>query len=241
MGAMTYLPAYMQYVNGLSATASGFRTLPLVVGLFITSIISGQVVGQTGKYKYFPIAGTAVTALGLYLMSTMDRHTGFWTQSLYMFVLGLGLGLAMQVLTIVVQNTVPYTDLGTATSGVTFFRTVGSTVGTSMFGTLYSNRLGPNLRTALASDPGVPPAAAGNPQLLHKLPHAQAIPIIDAYADTIANMFRWAVPIALLGFVVAWFLKQVPLRDTARADASDVGAGFSMPDSADRVVRLEHA
>ncbi|MFI5779131.1 MDR family MFS transporter [Nocardia sp. NPDC051570] len=241
MGAMTYLPAYMQYVNGLTATASGFRTLPMVVGLFITSIISGQVVGQTGHYKFFPIAGTAVTALGLYLMSTMDRDTGFWTQSLYMFVLGLGLGLAMQVLTIVVQNTVPYTDLGTATSGVTFFRTLGSTFGASVFGTLYSNRLGPNLREALARDPGVPPAAAGNPQLLHKLPHIQALPIIDAYADTIGYMFRWAVPVALLGFVVAWFLKQVPLRDTVRAEAGDVGSGFSMPDSADRVGRLEHS
>ncbi|MCM6778157.1 MFS transporter [Nocardia sp. CDC159] len=241
MGAMTYLPAYMQYVNGLSATASGFRTLPMVAGLFITSIISGQVVGQTGKYRYFPIVGTAVTALGLFLMSTMDRHTGFWEQSLYMFVLGLGLGLAMQVLTIVVQNTVSYTDLGTATSGVTFFRTIGSTFGASIFGTLYSNRLGPNLQTALANDPGVAPAPAQNPQLLHKLPHAQAIPIIDAYADTIGYMFRWAVPFALLGFVVAWLLKQVPLRDAARADAGDVGAGFSIPDSSDRFARLEHS
>ncbi|MGV9680207.1 DHA2 family efflux MFS transporter permease subunit [Nocardia sp. NPDC003482] len=241
MGALTYLPAYLQYVNGLSATASGFRTLPMVVGLFITSIISGQIVGRTGKYKVFPIAGIAVTALGLYLMSTMDRTTGFWTESAYMLVLGLGLGLAMQVLTIVVQNTVPYADLGTATSGVTFFRTLGSTFGASVFGTLYSNRLTPNLREALANDPGVDPAAAGSPQLLHRLPYERAVPIIDAYADTIAYMFRWAVPVALLGFVVAWFLKQVPLRDTVRADASDVGSGFAMPDSSDRVVRLEHS
>ncbi|MFF0494692.1 DHA2 family efflux MFS transporter permease subunit [Nocardia sp. NPDC004068] len=241
MGALTYLPAYLQYVNGLSATASGFRTLPMVVGLFITSIISGQIVGRTGKYKVFPIAGIAVTALGLYLMSTMDRTTGFWTESAYMLVLGLGLGLAMQVLTIVVQNTVPYADLGTATSGVTFFRTLGSTFGASVFGTLYSNRLTPNLREALANDPSVDPAAAGSPQLLHRLPYERAVPIIDAYADTIAYMFRWAVPVALLGFVVAWFLKQVPLRDTVRADASDVGSGFAMPDSSDRVVRLEHS
>ncbi|MFJ1460246.1 MDR family MFS transporter [Nocardia sp. N2S4-5] len=241
LGAMTYLPAYLQYVNGVSATASGVRTLPLVVGLFTTSIISGQVVGKTGKYKYFPVAGTAVMALGLYLMSTMDRTTGVWLESLYMLILGLGIGLAMQVLTIVVQNTVPYTDLGTATSGVTFFRTVGSTFGTAIFGTLYSGRIGPNLERALAQDPGVPPAAAGSPQLLHKLPEAQRIPIVDAYAQTIDYVFRWVVPVAVLGFLVAWFLRQVPLRDSARAEATDVGGGFAVPDSTDRAVRLEHS
>ncbi|MBB5914980.1 EmrB/QacA subfamily drug resistance transporter [Nocardia transvalensis] len=241
LGAMTYLPAYLQYVNGVSATASGLRTLPLVVGLFTTSIISGQVVGRTGQYKYFPVAGTAVMALGLFLMSTMGRETGFWLESLYMLILGLGIGLAMQVLTIVVQNTVPYSDLGTATSGVTFFRTVGSTFGTAIFGTLYSSRIGTELSAALAGDPGVPPAAAGNPQLLKQLPEQQRIPIIDAYAHTIEYVFRWVVPVALLGFAVAWFLKQVPLRDSARAEATDVGAGFSMPDSVDRVVLLEHS
>ncbi|WP_063001342.1 MDR family MFS transporter [Nocardia mikamii] len=241
LGAMTYLPAYLQYVNGVSATASGLRTLPLVVGLFTTSIISGQVVGRTGYYKYFPVAGTAVMAVGLYLMSTMGRTTGFWLQSLYMLILGLGIGLAMQVLTIVVQNTVPYQDLGTATSGVTFFRTVGSTFGTAIFGTLYSNQLEPNLRQALTEVPGVPPAVAQSPQLLHQLPYAQAIPIIDAYADTIDYVFRWVVPVAVVGFVVAWFLKQVPLRDSVRAEAADVGGGFSVPDSPDRAVRLEHS
>ncbi|MBF6171741.1 MDR family MFS transporter [Nocardia blacklockiae] len=241
LGAMTYLPAYLQYVNGVSATASGVRTLPLVVGLFTTSIISGQVVGKTGKYKYFPVAGTAVMALGLYLMSTMNRTTGFWLESLYMLILGLGIGLAMQVLTIVVQNTVPYSDLGTATSGVTFFRTVGSTFGTAIFGTLYSSRIGTNLGGALAQNPEVPPAAANSPQLLQRLPEQQRIPIVDAYADTIDYVFRWVVPVAVLGFLVAWFLKQVPLRDSARAEAADVGGGFAVPDSMDRTVRLEHS
>ncbi|MBO0853698.1 MAG: MFS transporter [Nocardia sp.] len=241
LGAMTYLPAYLQYVNGVTATASGVRTLPMVVGLFTTSIISGQVVGRTGKYKYFPVAGTAVMALGLFLMSTMGRTTGFWLQSLYMLILGLGIGLAMQVLTIVVQNTVPYHDLGTATSGVTFFRTLGSTFGTAIFGTLYTNQLAPNLREAMLRAPGAPPAAAQNPQLLHKLPSAQALPIIDAYAHTIEYVFRWVVPVAVVGFLVAWLLKQVPLRDSIRGEAADVGGGFSVPDSGDRILRLERS
>ncbi|RJO79391.1 MFS transporter [Nocardia panacis] len=241
LGAMTYLPAYLQYVDGVSATASGVRTLPLVVGLFTTSILSGQIVGSTGRYKYFPVAGTAVMAVGLYLMSTMGRTTGFWLESLYMLILGLGIGLTMQVLTIVVQNTVPYAQLGTATSGVTFFRTLGSTFGTAIFGTLYSNQLKPNLTEALLEVKVVPPATAANPQLLRELPSQLANPIIDAYATTINHVFQWVVPVALLGFVVAWFLKQVPLRDSTRSAAGDVGDGFSVPNSPDRVVLLECA
>ncbi|WP_370012346.1 MDR family MFS transporter [Nocardia cyriacigeorgica] len=241
LGSMTYLPAYLQYVDGVSATASGVRTLPLVFGLFATSILSGQVVGKTGRYRWFPIAGTAVMAIGLFLMSTMGRNTSIWLESLYMLILGLGIGLAMQVLTIVVQNTVPYAQLGTATSGVTFFRTLGSAFGTAVFGTLYTNKLDPELAGALTEVRVVPPEVAANPEALRALPPEQADPIIDAYAAAIDHVFLWVVPVALAGFVVAWFLKEVPLRDSARADASDVGEGFSVPDSADRVVLLERA
>ncbi|MEV2224288.1 MDR family MFS transporter [Nocardia vinacea] len=241
LGSMTYLPAYLQYVNGVSATASGIRTLPLVVGLFITSILSGQVVGKTGRYKYFPIVGTLVMALGLYLMSTMGRNTGVWLESLYMLVLGLGLGSSMQVLTIVVQNTVPYAQLGTATSGVTFFRTLGSAFGTAIFGTLYTNRIGPNLADALTQVRVVSPEVAADAKSLRALPSEVSAPIIDAYAESIDHVFLWVVPVALAGFVIAWFLKEVPLRDSSRAGATDVGEGFSMPESPDRVVLLERA
>ncbi|MEU5762466.1 MDR family MFS transporter [Nocardia sp. NPDC047648] len=241
LGSMTYLPAYLQYVDGVSATMSGVRTLPLVAGLFTTSILSGQVVGKTGRYRYFPIAGTLVMALGLYLMSTMGRTTGTWLESLYMLILGLGIGLAMQVLTIVVQNTVPYAQLGTATSGVTFFRTLGSAFGTAIFGTLYSNEIGPDLAAALVRVGVVTPAVAANPQSLRALPAEQSAPIIDAYADSIDHVFFWVVPVALAGFVIAWLLPEVPLRDSARAGAGDVGEGFSVPDSPDRLVQLERA
>ncbi|RMI32567.1 MDR family MFS transporter [Nocardia stercoris] len=241
LGAMTYLPTYLQFVDGVSATQSGFRTLPLVAGLMFTSILSGQIVGRTGRYKIFPILGTAVMAVALWLMSTMGRDTGTLRESLYMAVMGLGIGLAMQVLTIAVQNTVPYSDLGTATSGVTFFRTLGSTFGTAIFGTLFANRIGPNLRDALAKVPEVPPAVAQSPQLLRKLPLAQALPIIDAYAEAINYVFEWVIPVAVLGFVVSWFLKEVPLRGAARAEAPEMGNGFAAPDSPDREVLLEHS
>lgn len=241
LGSMTYLPAYLQYVDGATATISGVRTLPLVVGLFITSIFSGQVVGKTGQYRYFPVVGMAVMAVGLGLMSTMGYETSIWLESLYMLILGAGLGLSMQVLTIVVQNTVPYADLGTATSGVTFFRTLGSAFGTAVFGTLYTNQSTTALENALRQTPGVSPEVAANPKLLRELPHEQAAPIVDAYAQSIDHVFRWVVPVALVGFVVAWFLPQVRLRDSARHGAGDVGEGFSVPDSPDRVVQLERA
>ncbi|MGY0503626.1 DHA2 family efflux MFS transporter permease subunit [Nocardia sp. FBN12] len=241
LGSMTYLPAYLQYVDGATATISGVRTLPLVVGLFITSIFSGQVVGKTGQYRYFPIVGMAVMAIGLALMSTMGRSTSIWLESLYMLILGAGLGLSMQVLTIVVQNTVPYADLGTATSGVTFFRTLGSAFGTAVFGTLYNNESKPALAGALQQVPGVSPEVVANPKLLRELPLEQSAPIIDAYANSIDHVFRWVVPVALAGFVVAWLLPQVRLRDSARHGAADVGEGFSVPDSDDRVVQLERA
>jgi len=240
LGAMTFLPTYLQYVSGVSATESGFRTLPMVLGLLVSSVFSGNVVATTGRYRLFPVAGSAVMALGLYLMSTMDAGTGVWLESLYMLVLGLGIGLSMQVLTIVVQNTVPYTQLGTATSGVTFFRTVGSAFGTAVFGTLYSNKLETELASALAES-GIPAAAAQSPAAVRALPAQQAVPIIDAYATSITSVFLWVVPVAVFGFVVAWFLKEVPLRDSSRASAPDMGEGFAVPDSPDRVAQLERA
>ncbi|NBE51458.1 MDR family MFS transporter [Streptomyces boluensis] len=236
LGAMTFLPTYLQYVDGDSATVSGVRTLPMVAGLLIASIFSGNVVSKTGAYRIFPIVGSLVMALGLYLLSLMSADTSSWLESLYMFVLGAGIGLCMQVLTIAVQNTVEYADLGTATSGVTFFRTLGSAFGTAVFGTIYANTLEPNLTAGVVeaarlggTEPAELAQAAQSPQGLHSLPDAQAEPLIEAYADTLQTVFLLTVPVAVLGFLVALFLKQVTLRDSARMTSSDMGEGFSAP------------
>ncbi|MEU8760529.1 MDR family MFS transporter [Streptomyces sp. NPDC048659] len=239
LGAMTFLPTYLQYVDGDSATVSGFRTLPMVVGLLIASIFSGNVVSKTGHYRTFPIVGSLVMGVGLYLLSLMGPGTSTWLESLYMFVLGVGIGLCMQVLTIAVQNTVDYADLGTATSGVTFFRTLGSAFGTAVFGTIYANALKPNLTEGTAEaatraaglglDPAAVAKASQSPAGVHALPDRVAEPIVQAYADTLHTVFLWTVPVAALGFVVALFLKQVALRDTARASAPDMGEGFASP------------
>ncbi|MFD4570786.1 MDR family MFS transporter [Streptomyces sp. NPDC058417] len=248
LGAMTYLPTYLQYVDGDSATISGVRTLPLVIGLLIASIFSGNVVSKTGRYRLFPIVGSLVMGVGLYLMSLMGPGTGVWLESLYMFVLGTGIGLSMQVLTIAVQNTVDYADLGTATSGVTFFRTLGSSFGTAVFGTIYTNALTPNLRDGIASataagdvDAATVTRAATSPEGLHDLPSTAAEPIIQAYADTIHTVFLWTVPVAALGFLVALFLKQVRLRDSARMTSTDMGEGFGSPADANSRRVLETA
>ncbi|MCI3906378.1 MFS transporter [Streptomyces spectabilis] len=245
LGAMTFLPTYLQYVDGDSATISGVRTLPMVVGLLIASIFSGNVVSRTGTYRIFPIVGALVMAAGLFLMSLMGSATSAWLESLYMFVLGVGIGLCMQVLTIAVQNTVAYADLGTATSGVTFFRTLGSAFGTAVFGTIYANTLAPNLRdgVAEAARTGAAPEAviakaSQSPEGLHELPDAAAAPLVEAYADTIQTVFLWTVPVALAGFVVALFLKEVELRDSARMSSNDMGEGFASPSSAGDSARL---
>ncbi|MEU6018739.1 MDR family MFS transporter [Streptomyces sp. NPDC047515] len=245
LGAMTFLPTYLQYVDGDSATLSGVRTLPMVVGLLAASIFSGNVVSKTGRYRVFPIVGSLVMAVGLYLLSRMGPDSGVWLESLYMLVLGVGIGLSMQVLTIAVQNTVDYSDLGTATSGVTFFRTLGSSFGTAVFGTIYANALKPNLTDGVAAaaraggDPAVLAKAAQSPHGLHALPGAQAAPLAQAYADTLHTVFLWTVPVAVLGFVVALFLKEVKLRDTARVGSTDMGEGFAQPSAGDSARLLE--
>jgi EmrB/QacA subfamily drug resistance transporter len=231
MGSMTFLPTFFQYVEGDSATASGLRMLPLVLGLLITSVFAGNVVGRTGRYKVFPVAGSLVMTLGLLLLSRMDPDTGGWVAALFLFVLGLGIGLSMQVLTIIVQGSVVYADLGVATSGVTFFRTMGSAFGSAVFGTLYANFLGDRLPGALAQSPGVTPADVATPGALHALDPALVRPVVDAYADALSLVFAWAAPVALVAFVLALFLPQVRLADSVAQAAGDLGTGFGAPES----------
>jgi EmrB/QacA subfamily drug resistance transporter len=240
LGAITFLPTYLQYVKGVSATSSGLRTLPLVAGLLITSIATGTLVGRTGRYKIFPVVGFFVMAIGLFLLSRLSPGTSFWVMSGAMFVLGIGIGLSMQVLTIIVQNTARYSDLGVATSAVTFFRTLGSSFGTAVFGAIYSNGLASRLTSALARSPGVNPKAIKTPETLHRYPDSAIRLILSAYSDTLHVVFLWGVPVAALAFVVSLFLKQVPLREAARADTSDMGGGFGMPDS-DSMQQLERS
>lgn len=226
LGALTFLPTFMQFVDGASATESGLRTLPMVAGLLITSMGSGALVGRTGRYKIFPVLGTAIMAIGFVLLSQMNAATPLWRQSLDLFILGTGIGLCMQVLILTVQSTVDFTDLGVATSGVTFFRTIGSSFGAAIFGSLFANFLAGRIGPALTAG-GAPASAAASPQELHRLPTEMAAPIIDAYADALGRVFLFAAPVAAVGFVLALMLKEVPLRELETA--VDLGEGFGVP------------
>jgi EmrB/QacA subfamily drug resistance transporter len=235
IGSITFLPTFLQYVNGVSATTSGLRMLPMVLGLLATALASGTIVSKTGRYRPFPILGSAITAVGLYLLSLMGAHTSFWIESLFLLVLGAGIGLIMQILTLVVQNTAAYSDLGTATSGVTFFRTLGGSFGASIMGSIYSNGLKERLATALASA-RVPASSVSSPDLVKKLPaHARDL-VITAYAQSLQHVFLFAVPLALVAFVLALFLPQVTMRGVAKV--SGVGDGFAVPEGSDNEHQL---
>jgi MFS family permease len=227
LGALTFLPTYMQFVDGVSATASGLRTLPMVAGMLITSVGSGVLVGRTGRYKIFPIIGTAVMAAAFLLMSRMDASTGALLQALYLVILGAGIGLCMQVLVLIVQNTSTFEDLGVATSGVTFFRTIGSSFGAAIFGSLFTNFLHSRVGPAIAAS-HAPAVAASSPEALRRLPRDIAAPLVTAYADALTRVFLWAAPVAVVGLILALFLREVPLRDIGNSTA-DLGDGFAMP------------
>lgn len=215
-GTVTYLPLFLQVVNGASAQSSGLQLIPMMGGLLLTSIGSGALISRSGRYKIFPILGTAITAFGLFLLSTMGASTGATTAAVFMFVLGLGLGMVMQVLVIAVQNAVDYSELGVATSGATLFRSIGGAVGTAIFGAIFTNRLGVNLVKYLPS--GVTPdqlaEAQGNPQALNKLPADVHHGYVLAYAHSLQTVFLIGVPIAILAFALTWLLTEHPLRQS---------------------------
>lgn len=220
-GAMTYLPTFLQVVHDVTPTMSGVHMLPMVFGLLITSTGSGQIVSRTGRWKVFPVLGTAITAVGLLLLHQLDENSSTWLMSAFFFVFGAGLGLVMQVLVLVAQNSVSYQDLGVATSGATFFRSIGSAFGVAIFGTIFANRLTGLLTDALAGQPTPPGVDAGrlaaDPRAIGQLPADLRPSVLSAYSTSITDVFLYAVPVVLLAFVLAWFLREDKLRGSVTA------------------------
>ncbi|MFI2409818.1 DHA2 family efflux MFS transporter permease subunit [Streptomyces sp. NPDC018947] len=220
-GAMTYLPTFLQVVRGVTPTMSGVHMLPMVVGVLLASTGSGQIVSRTGRWKVFPVAGTAVTTIGLLLLHQLDENSSTAEMSAYFFVFGAGLGLVMQVLVLIVQNAVSYEDLGVATSGATFFRSIGASFGVAIFGTVFANRLADKLADAFRGatlPPGVSAdSLKADPRGIGALPPALRPEVLHAYASAITDVFLYAAPVAVLGFVLAWFLKEDRLRGSVTA------------------------
>src|SRR6202042_309951 len=228
-GAITYLPAFFQVVRGISPTISGLYLLPLMAGLLLVSISSGQIISRTGKYRFFPIAGSAFMTVGLFLLHLMGVHTSTALDALYMLVLGMGIGGVMQVLVIIVQNGVPHSELGVATSGATFFRSIGGSFGTAIFGAIFANILTGNLASHLhgVALPAGFSSADVTPAVLDRLPAAVHAGFVSGYAESIQAVFLIAVPIAALAFLATWLIPQVELKRWPEADAE--GPNADMP------------
>jgi EmrB/QacA subfamily drug resistance transporter len=232
-GALTYLPLFQQVVRGLSPTASGLQLIPLMLGLLITSIGSGQWISRHGRYKIFPIVGTALGAVGLLLLSGLDPQTGSLEASAYMLVLGAGLGFVMQVLVLAVQNAVPYSMLGVATSSATLFRSIGGSLGTAILGAIFANRLADELASRLGNAPGAAGLAGGtvNPDQIKALPTGLHDRYVTSFTDSLSTVFLIAAAVVALAFVLSLFLQERPLRQTI--SDRDVGDAFPPPQSPD--------
>ena len=226
-GSVTYLPLYLQVVKGSGPTESGLQMLPLMAGVLISSIGSGQLITRYGRYKVFPIVGTALMVVGMLLLSRLAVDTSLVVADVYMLVVGLGLGFVMQVLVLAVQNAVDYDDLGVATATATLFRSMGGAIGVPIFGAIFANQLSSHLAAKL------PPGAAGTlpahlgPQQIDRLPPAIRDPYVAAYASSLKPVFLIAGVIAALGFLVTWLLEERPLRRTV-ADQG-LGDSFAAP------------
>ena len=230
-GAIIFIPLFLQLVYGVSPTSSGLRMLPMITGLLVTSIVSGRLITRIGRYRAFPIAGTAITAIGMFLLSRLGVDTPPGLASVYMLVLGLGLGLVMQVIVLVVQNDAPRRDIGAATSTATFLRSMGGSLGVALFGAIFASRLHDQLQA-------LPRATAARfsggldirPSQVHALPPAQRHGFLVAFVHALSPVFLVGAAVTGVAFVLALALREVPLRDTlgpADAQAAEVAAGGS--------------
>jgi EmrB/QacA subfamily drug resistance transporter len=221
-GAIDFLPLFLQVVTGASATNSGLLVLPLMAGLMTTSIGSGRIIARTGRYRVWPVAGMLISALGMVLLSTMDPSTSRVTSSSYMLVLGLGIGMVMQVLVLAVQNASEPGDMGVVTSAVNFFRSLGGSFGVSVFGAVFSAMLTSRLAAflpsgALAGAGFNPESLSASPERLRMLPPELLDPTVRALSEAITAVFLYSVPVLLVGFLISLMVPEVALRDSIHA------------------------
>ena len=200
--------------KGSSPTRSGLQLTPLMAGVLVTSIVSGQVISRMGRYRFFPIAGTAIMAVAMVLLAQLHAGTSTWVAAVFACVLGLGLGMVMQVLVLAVQNSVDPSMMGVATSGSTLFRQIGGSIGVALFGTIFANRVRVELAARLPAGTHIPKTI--NPAGIRKLPPAAHAAFADAFAAALHPVFLVAAGISVLAFALTWLLRDVPLRTKAK-------------------------
>jgi EmrB/QacA subfamily drug resistance transporter len=241
-GSVTFLPLFFQTVFHSSPTGAGLRLIPLMGGLLVTSILSGQLITRTGRYRAFPIAGTAVMTVGLLLLSRLDVRTSALAADGSLLVLGLGLGLVMQVLVLAVQNSVDYSVLGAATSGVTLARGIGGSFGAAIFGTIFSGRLRSGLHDVISGPLGA--LVSGGARLtgaqVASLPGAAKIAYEDAYVHALQPVFLVAAGIGAVGFVLSLRLREQPLRATA-STSRGLDDALAAPKSPNSLAEIDRA
>ena len=228
-GSVTYMPMFLQLVKGSSPTRSGFEMMPTMAGLLLTSIGAGQLISRYGKYRVFPILGTATATAALVWLSPLTADITVRELLVRLFVLGAGLGMVTQVLVVAVQNSVAYADLGVATSSATMFRLIGGSVGTAVLGSLFAAQIGDTLHGMTAERLAALPAAV---QATYK----------TAISAAVATVFRVAAIVAGMGHVLTWLIPARPLRETVAAASSsvgkDAGDAFAMPSAGDPASEL---
>ncbi len=211
--SILYIPLYQQIVRGDSPTKSGLYMLPLVGGLLVAGITSGRLTTKLGRYRIFPIGGTLIMGFGLWLFSHLSLTTSQWTLSVWMLIIGIGLGSFMQIMTLAIQNSVDRKDMGTATSSATYFRSLGSSLGGAIFGSILLSRLTHYLLHSLPVSTGkLNISVIENGSSLQKLPAAAAHPVLLAFVHAFHDMFLLTIPFVVLAFIVALFLRETPLR-----------------------------
>lgn len=224
-GAMTFLPLYFQDVHGASPTNSGLRLLPMMVGLFSASIVTGQLVVRGWRYRPFPIVGTAVMTIGIGLLGTIGVTTSTFVTGAYMLILGVGIGLVMQILITAVQNAVNPSDVGAATAGSNFFRSIGGSFGTAVFGAIFSNELPRQLAAGLKSTGytgALPPASQWTPTRLRALPTGALDVIVHAISSSISHIYLLAIPVGVVAVLLSLTLPEVTLRTSLHPVADEV-------------------
>ena len=234
-GSIIYLPLYLQLVSGASATNSGLLMLPLMGGLLVASVGSGQAISRTGRYRIFPIVGTVLATFGMYLLSTLDVDSPRILASGFMVVLGAGIGLVMQVMVLATQNTVARRDLGIATATVSFFRSVGGSVGVALFGSIFNSRLASQLAGNVPGGGiGGEGSSGASIEAIEALPAAAELAYKTAFSDSLTFVFLLAVPLIALAIGLALLLREKPLA-TGFHDSAEVGeelAAASAPGTA---------
>lgn len=220
-GAMAFLPTYLQMVTGSSATEAGLLMVPMMLGMLLTSVISGIAISRTGKYKWYPVVGMSLVAVGLLLLSTMTPGLAVWVICAYTAIMGVGLGMTMQNLVLVVQNSFSMKVVGTATSSNNYFRQIGASVGSAVVGSLFATNLAHLLTQRLPAS-GAGDTGSFTPDLVHNLPDQVREIIVGAYNDALTPVFLYMVPLAILAAVVLVFIKHKPLATSIDVEVEPV-------------------